>query len=153
MNIEGKSLKKNTVFIAIFFLAVAGCKGKKEVIESQYQGVTDTSGVLKIEDVKAGVGRAAENGEIAIVHYTGTLESGEKFDSSFDRNQPFQFTIGAGQVIKGWDQGILGMKEGGIRKLIIPSHLGYGRQGYPKIIPPNATLHFEIQLLEVKPVQ
>jgi len=153
MNRQGKSFKKNTVFIAIFFLAVTGCKGKKEVIESQYQGVTDTSGVLKIEDVKTGVGRTAENGEIAIVHYTGTLESGEKFDSSFDRNQPFQFTIGAGQVIKGWDQGIPGMKEGGIRKLIIPSHLGYGRQGYPKIIPPNATLHFEIQLLEVKPVQ
>lgn len=105
---------------------------------------------LTKEDILIGQGAEAVNGKNITVHYLGTLENGTKFDSSYDRKQPFEFVLGAGEVISGWDLGVLGMKEGGKRKLTIPSNLGYGEQGSPPVIPPNATLIFEVELLKVK---
>lgn len=106
---------------------------------------------LKIEDIKVGDGAEAVAGKEVVVHYVGTLfGSGTKFDSSRDRGEPFPFPLGAGRVIQGWDQGVQGMKVGGIRKLTIPPALAYGEAGSPPVIPPNATLVFEVELLEVK---
>ncbi|MBI1971447.1 MAG: FKBP-type peptidyl-prolyl cis-trans isomerase [Candidatus Wildermuthbacteria bacterium] len=105
---------------------------------------------LKIEDVKIGAGAEAKEENTVVVHYTGTFLNGTKFDSSFDRGEPFPFVLGAGQVIQGWEQGILGMKVGGKRKLTIPPALAYGERGAGNVIPPNATLLFEVELLEVK---
>ena len=111
--------------------------------------VTTASG-LKYEDLDAGTGATAQSGQTAKVHYTGWLTTGQKFDSSKDRNDPFEFTLGAGQVIKGWDEGVVGMKVGGKRKLTIPPALGYGARGAGGVIPPNAELIFEVELLGVK---
>ena len=105
------------------------------------------TGGLKIQDLVIGTGDKAQNGKTLSMHYVGTLENGTKFDSSFDRGQPFSFVIGEGEVIQGWEKGVLGMKVGGKRKLIIPPALGYGSTGAGNIIPPNATLFFEVQLL------
>src|SRR5215510_14328738 len=105
---------------------------------------------LEIEDIKEGTGPAAKAGQTVVVHYVGTLTNGKKFDSSRDRGQGFKFSLGAGQVIKGWDQGVAGMKVGSLRKLTIPPHLAYGASGFPPVIPPNSTLVFEVELLEVK---
>jgi FKBP-type peptidyl-prolyl cis-trans isomerase FkpA len=104
---------------------------------------------LKIEDSKVGTGAVAETGKRVTVHYTGWLTNGTKFDSSKDRGEPFSFQLGAGQVIKGWDQGVAGMKVGGVRKLTIPASLAYGANGAGGVIPPNATLVFEVELLGV----
>ncbi len=104
---------------------------------------------MNIEILKTGEGAAAKNGDKVTVNYVGTLTNGTKFDSSIDRGQPFSFTLGAGQVIKGWDQGVLGMKVGEKRKLTIPSDLAYGSQGAGSVIPPDATLIFEIDLLKI----
>ena len=104
---------------------------------------------LKIEDVKVGTGAEAKKGTKATVNYTGWLTDGTKFDSSLDSGQPFTFTVDGGEVIKGWDEGVEGMKVGGVRKLTIPADLGYGAQGAGGVIPPNATLVFEVELLEV----
>src|SRR5438270_10531766 len=104
---------------------------------------------LKIEDLKVGTGKEAKSGSQVTVHYVGTLTNGTKFDSSRDRNEGFDFSLGAGQVIKGWDQGVAGMKVGGLRKLTIPPELAYGARGFPPVIPANATLVFEVELLEV----
>lgn len=104
---------------------------------------------LQIEDLQVGTGKEAKAGTSVSVHYTGTLTNGSKFDSSRDRNEPFEFALGAGMVIKGWDQGVAGMKVGGRRKLTIPPELGYGPMGYPPVIPPNSTLIFDIELIEV----
>jgi FKBP-type peptidyl-prolyl cis-trans isomerase len=104
---------------------------------------------LVIEDLKVGTGAEARSGANVTVHYVGTLTNGQKFDSSRDRGQGFSFKLGAGQVIKGWDQGVAGMKVGGLRKLTIPPHLAYGERGFPGAIPPNATLVFEVELLGV----
>jgi FKBP-type peptidyl-prolyl cis-trans isomerase len=101
------------------------------------------------EDLKVGEGDEAQEGKTVSVHYVGTLTDGTKFDSSRDRNEPFKFSIGAGEVIPGWDQGVMGMKIGGVRKLTIPPELGYGDQDLG-VIPPNSTLIFEVELLEVK---
>jgi len=106
--------------------------------------------MLKIEDQVVGEGAPAESGKTVSVHYTGTLPDGSKFDSSLDRGRPFEFTLGQGRVIKGWEQGVLGMKVGGKRKLEIPPDLGYGARGFPPVIPANSTLHFEIELLGVR---
>jgi FKBP-type peptidyl-prolyl cis-trans isomerase len=105
---------------------------------------------LRYEDVAPGEGKEASANKTVSVHYTGWLPNGEKFDSSRDRNQPFSFTLGAGQVIAGWDEGVLGMKVGGRRKLVIPPDLGYGTAGAPPDIPPGATLVFDIELLDVQ---
>ena len=105
---------------------------------------------LQIEDLEAGNGAAAEKGRTVSVHYTGWLTDGRKFDSSKDRNQPFDFPLGAGHVIRGWDEGVVGMREGGRRKLTIPPEMGYGARGAGGVIPPNATLVFEVELLKVK---
>lgn len=104
---------------------------------------------LKYVDVEVGEGPAAVSGKEVTVHYTGTFPDGKKFDSSVDRDEPFTFRLGAGQVIKGWDEGVSGMRIGGRRKLIIPPELGYGRRGAGGVIPPNAVLHFEVELLGV----
>ncbi|MCW5784959.1 MAG: FKBP-type peptidyl-prolyl cis-trans isomerase [Nitrospirales bacterium] len=111
--------------------------------------VTTPSG-LQYVDLAIGSGREAHAGETAIVHYTGTLTDGKKFDSSKDRNSPFSFRLGAGRVIKGWDEGVEGMKIGGIRKLVIPPQLGYGSRGAGAAVPPNATLIFEVELLDLR---
>lgn len=105
---------------------------------------------LQIEDLAVGTGGEAMSGKKVTVNYVGTLTNGAKFDSSYDRGQPFSFNLGAGQVIKGWDQGVLGMKIGGKRRLVIPPDLGYGAQGAGASIPPNATLVFEVELLAVE---
>ncbi|MDH5258535.1 MAG: FKBP-type peptidyl-prolyl cis-trans isomerase [Gammaproteobacteria bacterium] len=104
---------------------------------------------LKYEELEEGTGAEATAGNKVTVHYTGWLENGSKFDSSLDRNDPFQFSLGAGMVIKGWDEGVAGMKIGGKRKLTIPSALGYGASGAGGVIPPNATLIFDVELLAV----
>ena len=109
--------------------------------------ITDSG--LKYEDITAGEGDTAAAGHTVTVHYTGWLTDGTKFDSSKDRNDPFRFSLGAGQVIRGWDEGVAGMNVGGVRKLTIPSQLGYGAQGAGGVIPPNATLVFEVELLGI----
>lgn len=105
---------------------------------------------LQMTDEVVGTGAEAVPGKIAVVHYTGTLADGTKFDSSLDRGTPFEFTLGAGQVIRGWDEGVKGMKVGGTRTLTIPPELGYGQGGVPGVIPANATLTFKVELLGVK---
>jgi len=111
--------------------------------------VTTVSG-LKYEVLRTGNGPAAQSGQTVTVHYTGWLTDGTKFDSSVDRGQPFSFSLGSGQVIKGWDEGVAGMKVGEKRKLTIPPELGYGQQGAGGVIPPNATLVFDVELLAIQ---
>ena len=110
--------------------------------------ITQPSGLV-IDDMTVGTGAVARAGQTATVHYTGWLTDGTKFDSSLDRNDPFAFALGAGQVIAGWDEGVQGMRVGGVRKLTIPPELGYGARGAGGVIPPNATLVFEVELLEI----
>jgi FKBP-type peptidyl-prolyl cis-trans isomerase len=117
-------------------------KGKEEKI------VTTKSG-LKYVELEEGKGPEAKAGEEVTVHYTGWLKDGKKFDSSKDRGKPFPVTVGVGQVIKGWDEGLQGMKAGGKRKLIIPADLAYGARGFPGAIPPNAELTFEIEMIKI----
>lgn len=107
------------------------------------------STALEIKDIREGTGTEAVAGKSVSVHYTGRLGDGTVFDSSRPRGQAFSFVLGGGMVIKGWDQGVAGMKVGGVRHLTIPPLLGYGARGYPGVIPPNATLHFEVELLSV----
>lgn len=118
------------------------------------QQETATPSGLRYVDVKTGSGAAARAGQTAIVHYTGWLseggQKGRKFDSSRDRGEPFAFPLGAGRVIRGWDEGVVGMKPGGQRTLIIPPELGYGARGAGRVIPPNATLIFDVELIALK---
>jgi FKBP-type peptidyl-prolyl cis-trans isomerase len=107
------------------------------------------SSALKIEELAPGAGAEAKTGQTVSVHYTGWLITGKKFDSSHDRGEPLEFQLGAGRVIKGWDQGVTGMKVGGKRKLTIPPELAYGERGFPGAIPPNSTLVFEVELVDV----
>jgi FKBP-type peptidyl-prolyl cis-trans isomerase len=104
---------------------------------------------LQKTDLVVGKGKAAKSGDHVVVNYRGMLTNGTVFDESYKRGQPFDFTLGGGQVIKGWDEGLVGMKEGGKRKLVIPADMGYGAQGSPPTIPPNATLVFEVELVKV----
>jgi FKBP-type peptidyl-prolyl cis-trans isomerase len=121
-------------------------KGTKPAKAAKGKTVTTASG-LKYEDLVVGTGASPKSGDTVSVHYTGWLTDGKKFDSSKDRGQPFQFPIGQGRVIKGWDEGVMTMKIGGKRKLTIPASLGYGERGAGGVIPPNATLVFEVELL------
>lgn len=138
------------LIVAVVLLGVALMQRapKTETIE-QGNTMEQASG-LKIETLQEGSGKEALNGSTVTVHYTGTLEDGTKFDSSVDRGQPFSFTLGVGQVIAGWDQGVLGMKVGEKRRLTIPSDLAYGDSGVPGAIPPGATLLFDVELLNVQ---
>ena len=111
--------------------------------------ITTDSG-LQYVDIEEGSGASPETGQTVVVHYTGSLEDGSVFDSSVQRNRPFEFIIGIGQVIKGWDEGVASMKVGGKRQLIIPSDLGYGSRGAGGVIPPDATLKFDVELLDIK---
>lgn len=111
---------------------------------------TTTASGLIIDEQEVGTGALAEKGKTVSVHYTGLLTDGKKFDSSKDRDEPFSFPLGAGYVIKGWDEGVQGMQVGGKRTLTIPPELGYGARGAGGVIPPNATLVFEVELLEVR---
>jgi FKBP-type peptidyl-prolyl cis-trans isomerase len=141
------NMKKLLLFLAAMSLFVG-------VGYMQDKYVTTTSG-LKYMDTKVGTGAEAKKGMDVTVHYTGWLyingQRGTKFDSSVDSGRPFNFKLGGGQVIKGWDEGVAGMKIGGKRELIIPPNLGYGARGAAGVIPPNATLDFEVQLLKVAP--
>ena len=110
---------------------------------------TTTASGLVIDEITLGEGAEAQTGRSVSVHYTGWLTNGSKFDSSVDRNEPFDFPLGRGYVIRGWDEGVAGMKVGGKRKLTIPPELGYGARGAGGVIPPNATLVFEVELLAV----
>jgi FKBP-type peptidyl-prolyl cis-trans isomerase len=105
---------------------------------------------LEIQDIKIGTGSSPKRGQIVVVHYTGWLTNGKKFDSSVDRGRPFEFAIGIGKVIKGWDEGVMTMKVGGKRKLTIPPEMAYGKRGAGSIIKPNSTLIFEVELLSIK---
>jgi len=131
------------------FTTVADDKNKSEKKESEVKEVTTKSG-LKYTDTKEGTGDKAQAGDTVEVHYTGKLKDGKKFDSSVDRGKPFTFKLGVGQVIKGWDEGVAGMRVGGKRTLVIPPELGYGKRGAGNLIPPDAELHFEVELLKIK---
>jgi FKBP-type peptidyl-prolyl cis-trans isomerase FkpA len=128
--------------------ALRGSANRPHAKEKTMAEITSPTG-LKYEDLVEGKGEAAHAGQTVTVHYTGWLVDGKKFDSSKDRNQPFPFTLGKGQVIKGWDEGVQGMKVGGKRKLTIPASLGYGPRGAAGVIPPKATLIFEVELLKI----
>lgn len=156
------SNKKKMLLIALVCI-LAGCfiyvmagaaSGNKEKNGEQGGSVMTTESGLQYEDIAVGSGASPKKGDRVIVHYTGTLEDGTKFDSSRDRGRPFEFRIGMGQVIKGWDEGVATMKTGGKRKLIIPGDLGYGsrgvQQGSTYLIPPDATLIFDVELLDIK---
>ncbi len=132
----------------LFFMIVAIPTPEGALAETQTETVTASG--LKYIDLKAGNGPSPKKGQNVLVHYTGWLENGTKFDSSVDRKEPFPFRIGEGQVIQGWDEGVLSMKMGGKRRLIIPPKLGYGARGAGGVIPPNATLIFEVELLDLR---
>ena len=122
----------------------------REPPQKKENKIVTTNTGLQYLDVKVGAGKEAKAGDTIVCHYVGTFKDGKKFDSSRDRADPFTFALGKGRVIKGWDEGIAGMKEGGTRTLIIPAALAYGKNGMPPVIPPDAELHFEVELLQVK---
>jgi FKBP-type peptidyl-prolyl cis-trans isomerase FkpA len=143
---------KRLLAVALGLLVLAASAGrgddKKDDKKKEEKVITTKSG-LKYVDQKVGDGKEAKDGDTVVVHYTGWLKDGKKFDSSHDRKEPFEFKIG-GRVIKGWNEGVPGMKVGGKRKLIIPAELAYGARGAGDDIPPNAELTFEVELLEIK---
>jgi len=147
---------KLTVLLAILSLsgtlfAQAGSSKPDNNAPTKVTGnATHTVDGLDYWDIKVGDGAVAKAGQTVSVHYTGWLTNGKKFDSSLDHGQPFKFSLGAGQVIKGWDEGVAGMKIGGKRQLRIPPELGYGQRGAGGVIPPNATLIFDVELLGVQ---
>lgn len=156
----GGSMKKNTVGILLVFALALGGLGLKSLTGAENSDSADRSAdestvevvkELQIEDEVVGTGKEAKPHKTVSVHYTGTLyPSGEQFDSSYDHGSPFSFQLGEGQVIEGWDKGVAGMKVGGKRKLIIPPDMAYGLFGHPPVIPPSATLKFEVELLDVQ---
>jgi len=140
--------------VAILFV-MSGCSNKAAMREEGEQkmsndGTVTTASGLTYVDLKVGEGITPQVGQTVSVHYTGWLEDGKKFDSSLDRGVPLEFSIGKGQVIRGWDEGVISMKVGGKRKLTIPHDLAYGERGFPGVIPPKATLIFEVELLAIK---
>ena len=140
-----KRMKNSKIIIVVVVLAVA-VAGYFKYKSHPYSEVSE----LQKTDIKVGDGASAEKGKRVTVHYTGWLVDGKKFDSSHDHGSPFTFMLGAHQVISGWDQGVEGMKVGGSRRLLIPSKLGYGPTGAGNVIPPNATLVFEVELLKIE---
>lgn len=128
--------------------SVPGTSGRKA--SPMAENMETTPSGLQYVDTKVGTGASPQKGQTAVVHYTGWLVDGKKFDSSKDSGQPFSFAIGRGEVIKGWDEGVATMKVGGTRKLVIPPDLAYGARGAGGAIPPNATLTFEVELLEIR---
>jgi peptidylprolyl isomerase len=149
MEIDVQLTRRSTLAAALALVAT----GASTAIAQTGKAMTTASG-LQIADTKVGTGATPKTGQTCVMHYTGWLyqngAKGQKFDSSVDRGQPFEFPIGRHQVIAGWDQGVAGMKVGGTRALIIPSELGYGGRGAGGVIPPNATLLFDVELLDVK---
>ncbi len=135
---------------ALLVTVVSGwAQDKKDDTKGDKPKEVKTDSGLKYTDVKEGTGAEAKKGDTVAVHYTGWLKDGTKFDSSVDRGQPFEFKLGVGRVIKGWDEGVAGMKVGGKRKLTIPADLAYGKRGFPPVIPADAELTFEVELLKV----
>jgi FKBP-type peptidyl-prolyl cis-trans isomerase FkpA len=157
-SIVGAILKRTVLALALFGLVACGGKPDRDHAAGGFSAalgvdtaaMTKTPSGLRYQDVVQGQGAEATAGKSVSVQYTGWLPNGEKFDSSRDRNEPFGFTLGAGQVIAGWDEGVAGMKVGGRRKLVIPPDLGYGTAGAPPDIPPGATLVFDVELMEVR---
>ena len=143
-------MKRTLMYVIVLMSMIVGLLSGVSFSGAEGEKSIETSSGLKYLDLVKGVGREAHVGETAFVHYTGWLKDGTKFDSSLDRGQPFQFRLGAGRVIKGWDEGVVGMNIGSKRKLIIPPHLGYGTRGAGRLIPPNATLIFEVELLDLR---
>ncbi len=144
---------KHAVLIVAMIAAfgLVGCRGGDKMENQPSDKAVATASGLKYDVIQPGTGETATAGKVVAVHYTGWLQSdGTKFDSSRDRGQPFEFVLGRGQVIRGWDEGVAGMKEGEKRKLYIPADLAYGTRGVPGVIPPNSTLVFEVELLDVK---
>lgn len=137
------------IVFVIALVAFLVWQGRPSSGESSEEMITTSSG-LQYQDLIVGEGEVANSGDSVSVHYTGWLEDGTKFDSSLDRGEPFSFVLGTGMVIKGWDEGVTGMRVGGKRKLIIPPELAYGTTGAGGVIPPNATLEFEVELLSVQ---
>ncbi|HZB27952.1 MAG TPA: FKBP-type peptidyl-prolyl cis-trans isomerase [Gemmatimonadales bacterium] len=157
---SGVTLSRPLIAFAVLVLAACGDRTEREdatqaggfnaALGVDTAAMTRTPTGLRYQSLAAGQGEEATAGKTVSVHYTGWLPNGEKFDSSRDRNQPFEFSLGAGQVIAGWDEGVAGMKVGGRRKLVIPPDLAYGTAGAPPDIPPGATLVFDVELLDVR---
>jgi len=150
----GRMRKIILAAVVMLTLVVGGVQMSQAVTDTKGAKIMTTKTGLKYQDGKVGTGKTAEPGKIVFVNYTGWLyndgKKGRKFDSSLDRGKPFEFKLGRHMVIAGWDEGVAGMKEGGKRTLIIPSNLGYGTRGFPPVIPSNADLIFDVELVEVK---
>jgi FKBP-type peptidyl-prolyl cis-trans isomerase FkpA len=155
----GETMSQNTAFVLLLILSITLLAQTKKATKTADKKdgptpvtgkPTKTSSGLEYWDIKKGSGKVAEKGKKVSVHYTGWLTDGKEFDSSRDVGEPIQFDLGTGQVIKGWDEGIAGMKVGGKRQLRIPPALGYGPRGFGSSIPPNATLVFDVELMDVK---